>query len=73
MTRALTSTTTRLEQPAIAFGCRSNVQAMVTESPVTIPPSRIKLVLKGPVAERPKDAGVGEDVRAPRQVQGQRV
>src|ERR1700730_18594563 len=49
------------------------MQAMVAERPIAIPPSGIKLVLKGPVAEGPKNAGVREYVRATRQVQGQRV
>jgi hypothetical protein len=49
------------------------MQPVVAERPVTIPTSRIELVLKRPVAKRPKDAGMGKDVRAARQVQGQRV
>jgi hypothetical protein len=42
---------------------------MVAERPIAIPPSRIKFVLKRPVAEHAKDAGMREYVSA----EGQRV
>jgi hypothetical protein len=46
------------------------MQPVVAERPVTIPPSRIKFVLQGPVAERAKDAGMGEDVGGARKAVG---